>query len=414
VSPLTGVVTRLERMDADLALNASYVASHNFSPWPDSVDELRAGLSGDSYGKGSTAEQAEASALMEAIERYSGVFQGDEIRVTRQFTDFPPGQAIVPNDVMLFSDAQYRHDQAAMAAEEDASPPPAPFDPSALIEWSPAWSLRDGCFRYLPTSLLYYFHNGAGADQTSADSNGCAAGNTLEEAIVQGFLELVERDSYAIWWYNRVRRPELDLDQIDDSYIRDLRTQLKDAGRQLWVLDITSDLGIPSYVAISHWKEDSQEYLEFGSGAHFDPRIAALRAITELNQFFSIGLMTRRNAQGSGSHSPSPWRLDEHPYFLPGDNRAVPPATRADFGHLDHRTQVVACVELVKQEGLDFVVLDQTRPDIGVPVVRVIVPGMRHFYRRFAPGRLYDVPVKVGLRDSPIPESALNPYLPPT
>ena len=231
---------------------------------------------------------------------------------------------------------------------------------------------------------------------------------------MQGFLELVERDSYAIWWYNRVRRPELDLDQIDDSYIRDLRTQLKDAGRQLWVLDITSDLGIPSYVAISHWKEDSQEYLEFGSGAHFDPRIAALRAITELNQFFSIGLMTRRNAQGSGSHGPSPWRLDEHPYFLPGDNRAVPPATRADFGHLDHRTQVVACVELVKQEGLDFVVLDQTRPDIGVPVVRVIVPGMRHFYRRFAPGRLYDVPVKVGLRDNPIPESELNPYLPPT
>src|SRR3954462_9066060 len=67
--------------------------------------------------------------------------------------------------------------------------------------------------------------------------------------------------------------------------------------------------------------------------------------------------MTRRNAQGSGSHSPSPWRLDEHPYFLPGDNRAVPPATRADFGHLDHRTQVLACVELVKREGLDFLVL---------------------------------------------------------
>ena len=119
-------------------------------------------------------------------------------------------------------------------------------------------------------------------------------------------------------------------------------------------------------------------------------------------------------ASTPGSHGPSPWRLDEHPYFLPGDRRAVPPATRADFGHLDHRTQVAACVERVKQEGLDFLVLDQTRPDIGAPVVRVIVPGMRHFYRRFAPGRLYDVPVKVGLRDSPIPESELNSYLPPT
>ena len=55
----------------------------------------RAGLSGGgSFGKGSTAEQGEASALMEAIERYSGIFQGDEIRVTRRFTDFPPGDAI--------------------------------------------------------------------------------------------------------------------------------------------------------------------------------------------------------------------------------------------------------------------------------------------------------------------------------
>jgi len=47
-----------------------------------------------------------------------------------------------------------------------------------------------------------------------------------------------------------------------------------------------------------------------------------------------------------------------------------------------------------------------------VPVVRVIVPGLRHFYRRFGPGRLYDIPVKLGLRDRPIPESELTPFLP--
>ena len=91
---------------------------------------------------------------------------------------------------------------------------PAPFDPSAKIEWSPVWSLRDQRFKYLPTSLLYFFYGGPAAFQ--ADSNGCAAGNTLEEAIVQGFLELVERDAYAIWWYNRLQRAEVDLSQFDD------------------------------------------------------------------------------------------------------------------------------------------------------------------------------------------------------
>ena len=108
VSPLTGVVSRLERIEADLPLNTNYFATHNFAARPETVGELKAGLSGGSFGKGSTADQGEASALMEAIERYSGSFQGDEIRVTRRFTDFPAGDAILPNDVRLFSDAQYR------------------------------------------------------------------------------------------------------------------------------------------------------------------------------------------------------------------------------------------------------------------------------------------------------------------
>jgi ribosomal protein S12 methylthiotransferase accessory factor len=78
------------------------------------------------------------------------------------------------------------------------------------------------------------------------------------------------------------------------------------------------------------------------------------------------------------------------------------------------RAQVDACVEIAGRAGLDFLVLNQTRPDVEVPVVRVIVPGLRHFYRRFAPGRLYDVPVKLGLRDRPSLESELTPFLPHT
>ena len=101
----------------------------------------------------------------------------------------------------------------------------------------------------------------------------------------------MERDAYAIWWYNRLQRPEVDLGQFDDSYVRDLQTQLAETGRRLWVLDVTSDLGIPSFVAIAHWMQNGQENIEFGSGAHFDTRIALLRALTELNQFLSIGLM---------------------------------------------------------------------------------------------------------------------------
>ncbi|MGA7232445.1 MAG: TOMM precursor leader peptide-binding protein [Xanthobacteraceae bacterium] len=414
VSPLTGVVSRLEPIDADLPLNTNYFAMHNFSAPAETVDQLREGLSGGSFGKGSTAEQGEASALMEAIERYCGIFQGDEIRVARRFADFPAGEAIPPNDVLLFSDKQYRGElQSTMG--QDVTPTPPPFDPSAKIEWSPVWSLRDERFKYLPTSLLYFFHaGGSAAGYIHADSNGCAAGNTIEEAIVQGFLELVERDSYAIWWYNRLERPELDLGQFDDPYVRDLKNQLADTGRRLWVLDITSDLGVPSFVALSHAKQDGHDFVEYGSGSHFNARVALLRALTEVNQFLSIGLMGARNAAPSSHEGITPFYLRDHPYLTPNGHAPVGPGRDSNFGRLDKREQVMACVNLVKRQGLDFLVLDQTRPDIEVPVVRVIVPGLRHFYRRFAPGRLYDVPIKLGLRDRPLSENELNPLHPQT
>jgi oxazoline/thiazoline synthase len=412
VSPLTGVVSRLERIRADLPLNTNYYATHNFSGPAETVHQLRAGLSGGSFGKGSTAEQGEASALMEAIERYSGIFQGDEIRAKRRFTDFSSGEAIPPNEVLQFSDAQLRQSQAPTPAPDERGAMPALFDRSARIEWSPVWSLQDARFKYLPTSLLYFFYRGAAA--FTADSNGCAAGNTLEEAIVQGFLELVERDAYAIWWYNRLQRQELDLGRFDDSYVRDLQEQLAQAGRRLWVLDVTSDLGIPTYVAITHWMQDGRENIEFGSGAHFDARIALLRALTELNQFLSLGLMGGGTGEKSSLDGVAPLRLEDHPYLTPSGDPMVQPEFGLKFGHLDTREQVTACVSLAKQAGLDFLVLDQTRPDIETPVVRVIVPGLRHFYRRFAPGRLYDVPVKLGLRERPLKESELNPVHPHT
>jgi ribosomal protein S12 methylthiotransferase accessory factor len=411
VSPLTGVISRLERIDANLPMNTNYYARHNFSAPAKTVDELRAGLSGGSFGKGSTAEQGEASALMEAIERYSGIFQGDEIRVKRRFTDFLLGDAVLPNDILLFSNAQLS-DPASATDPYEVPSTLTLFDRSANIEWSPVWSLRDERFKYVPTSLLYFFYRGSG--QIDADSNGCAAGNTIEEAIVQAFLELVERDAYAIWWYNRSQRSAVDLGQMDDPYVSGLKARLAETGRRLWVLDVTTDLGIPSFVTILHWIQDGKENIEFGSGAHFDSRIALLRALTELNQFLSIGLMRGGTGEKSSLDGSTPLRLQDHPFLMPSEGPVVQPALGAKFGSLDAREQVAACVRLVEREGLDFLVLDQTRPDVDVPVVRVIVPGLRHFYRRFAPGRLYNVPVKLGLRDRPLSEDELNPAHPHT
>jgi ribosomal protein S12 methylthiotransferase accessory factor len=330
--------------------------------------------------------------------------------MTRRFVDFEPGEALLPNDVQLYSDKQFanRH----IPQPEDNQAVNDPVDPNESIEWSPTWSLRDKRFVHLPTGLLYFFHGG-GPIHFHTDTNGCAAGNTREEAIVQGFLELVERDAYAIWWYNRVQRAELDLDHFDDSYVRDIRKQFADFGRKIWVLDVTSDLGIPTYVAVMHWMQDGHENIEFGSGAHFDRRIALLRAMTELSQFLSIGMMGGGSGEKPTLDGVTPLKLESYPFLHPATNPIIPPAKGIPL-HDNTRDQVNACVEVAKRAGYDFLVLDHTRSDVGVPVVRVMVPGLRHFYRRFGPGRLYDVPVKMGLLERPLKEEELTQFMPHT
>jgi ribosomal protein S12 methylthiotransferase accessory factor len=98
------------------------------------------------------------------------------------------------------------------------------------------------------------------------------------------------------------------------------------------------------------------------------------------------------------------------PYLVPDD--AVPARAAASYPRSwsdDVADDVRACQALVERRGLELLVLDQTRPEVGLPVVKVFVPGLRHFWARFAPGRLYDVPVRLGWLARPLAEEELNP-----
>lgn len=147
--------------------------------------------------------------------------------------------------------------------------------------------LTAGTQRLLPTATLYFDTSSGGTrDGLWADSNGNAAGSSPEDALVQGFLELVERDAVALWWYNRLRLPGVDLDAFDEPWLSGLRDALGRAGRQVWALDLTSDLGIPVMAAVSRGAGDTDTAAPvlYGFGAHPDPRLALRRALTEMVQ----------------------------------------------------------------------------------------------------------------------------------
>jgi ribosomal protein S12 methylthiotransferase accessory factor len=423
VSSITGAVTGLGRTSADEDHYMHvYVAGHNLAGKSDSLYFLRRGLRANSGGKGMTDVQAKASALCEALERYSGNFRGDEIRKRASYRQLGTS-AIHPNTCMLFSEKQYQRSKEWNTGNSFYLRIPDPLDEAAEIEWTPVWSLSEQEFKYLPTDYCYYgYPVQPGAFYCLADSNGNAAGNTLEEAILQGFFELVERDSVCLWWYNRVQRPAVDLDSFDEPYIQKLRKHYVDLKRDLWVLDLTSDLQIPVFAALSRREDKAQEEIMFGFGAHFDPRIGVLRALTELNQFlvattFSPYDSSEYDPYESGEdvdpvlqHWSKTATLANQPYLVPDNTTPLLGRSNYDLRwSMDVREDVLRCQEIVEQQGMEVLVLDQTRPDIGLPVAKVFVPGLRHFWERLAPGRLYDVPVKLGWLKEPLAEDELNP-----
>jgi ribosomal protein S12 methylthiotransferase accessory factor YcaO len=141
-----------------------------------------------------------------------------------------------------------------------------------------------------------------------------------------------------------------------------------------------------------------------GFGCHLDARLGVQRALTEVNQIFDPG--------GGG---PAPWdqaQIEDTSFLYPDE--ALPPRAESDFAQAwsdDLRDDIMICVERAARSGLETIVLDQTRPDTGLHVVKVVTPGLRHFRPQLAPGRLYDVPVALGWRARPAAEAELNPAL---
>lgn len=400
LSPITGVVASLGPVpQRDHPLRPVYAGTYFVIPpndRPSFGDFVRPSL-----GKGRTPAQARASAICEAIERWSALFQGDEAMV-RARADQLGDAAIDPTALQNFSDAQYRQRTTLNAGVTDPRRlVPEPFDRSLTIDWVPAWSLTHEQCRYLPAAYCYLNLPSGHQDQCcSLDPNGHAAGNCLEEAILQACFELAERDAVGIWWYNRLRRPAVDLASFDEPYFDALSSHYASMGYRLWVLDVTTDLGIPAMVALAHSSGTNRLYCGFG--CHFDPRLGVQRALTEVNQMFD-----------PSHEAPLPCgdvTSDGYAFLLPSDT--APLVHRNDFEVVDRdnlRDDIQSFVERAGAAGLETIVLDQTRPDTGLSVVKAVVPGLRHIWPRLGPGRLYDVPLRLGWLQAPHLESELNP-----
>ncbi|GAA1739597.1 TOMM precursor leader peptide-binding protein [Luedemannella helvata] len=410
--PITGITDPIRRDPRCPDFLHSCLSGANRAVVGRGLAAARAGLRQQSGGKGSTEIEARVGALCEAVERWSGSRFGDEPVIRASLRELGD-RAVHPDACQLFDPRQFRDRDRWNAANGAFQHVPEPFDETEAIDWTPVWSLTRQCSRLMPTDLLYFTPDSHPA--LRATSNGNAAGASREDAIMQGLLELVERDAVALWWYNRTRQPAVDLASFADPWIDALPARYAEVHRELWLLDLTADLGVPVMAAISRRTDKPAEDLMLGFGAHPDPTVAARRALTELGQLLPAVVRVDGAGNGYGAQDPHImrwWRsatVANQPYLRPG---AMASRRRADYRYddcPDLREDVERLVARAAAEDLEVFVLDQTRPDVGLPVVKVIVPGLRHFWARFAPGRLFDVPVRAGRLAAPTSYPDLNP-----
>lgn len=352
------------------------------------------GTSGGDVFSGAGFRPADAirSCLGEFAEFQSWLFRPGD--ATRRGVD--AARSIDPWSVLGFSEQQRMQDY-------DDIPSSATF--AGEIDWSAAVCLNDGLPAWIPSQLCH----GRYAERTPAprsmwrnDSNGCAAGATAEDARLAALLELIERDATGIWWYGRCRRPGIDPATLSRPALQAAIDARRQRGQSVHLLDLTHDLQVPVVAAILIQDEQLRG---LGVGCKPSFEAAAASAYLELCQMeLAITLATQRASVADVSLLNWLERVNvkDHPYLTPAGISEAMKAPEPTFDELVRR---------LLSGGLRTYAVDLQREDIGIPAVRLFVPGLCHYKPRLGFPRLTEVPKMLGWREQSFRDLNATPLM---
>ena len=313
-----------------------------------------------SIGSGLTPAQSRVSAVMESVETWHG--------------ENPP-----PVDARSMSATDLRLDydvrELALAFR-------SPVSSETRLDWVSARGIFTGRQSFIPMGTLLLDaradpENRVRWDQLlfSASSNGMATGNTVAEAVVHGLYEIVERDC----WAESLRIPaeerrRIDPGSVDNPVAVATLAALRAADSEVWVHDVTNDIGIPTYTA-SVWSE-AVPMVFGGAGCHLDPGVAVGRALAEAAQSRLVGVSGARDDIGDSDYR-RPLQGNISRPVMPGGMDPVRSAAYAVTDLSSMIRTVAAAVAL--HTGVEPLVVDLTCAQVGVPAVKVYAPGL-HMY----------------------------------
>ncbi|CAM1369054.1 YcaO-like family protein [Tenacibaculum xiamenense] len=395
ISAETGIINRIEKIPSEINTQIQIFRTGHYKFFTNTDFQFNiADFVQTSLGKGVSVLQSKVSALSESIERYNALYQQDIPLYRKALSEIKALGYRTYNfhEIAPFSEQQYIEFESN---HQNSKLKQAVFRyNNEKIHWLPVWSLTKKEHVYFP--LVHCFSNIPFQDSRFGkwNSNGCAAGNVLEEAVLQGLFELIERDATAIWWYNKVTCPIFKLTSIDASALEKFKKSMKNYN--FWILDITNDLGIPTMVGIA--KDKTSGKFTLGFGCHLIPELAAQRALTELCQLIPI-----RNTQTA----PFDFNAIEDGAFLYGVNTNSKKEYSLEYKN-DLKTNIKTILTHFQKLDLEVLVLNYSRNSIPLSTVKVFVPGLCHIWPQLANNRLYKVPKTLGWLSQQKTEEELN------
>jgi len=369
---------------------------------------------------------AMAKAVGEAVERYcSAIFDRDELLLS---TYRELGRnAVHPDLFTVYSPQQ-------LAVEGFLW---QPFTEDSSAHWTEGTSLVTGETVLLPAAAVfipyfYHHHRERTAHVLQPISTGLACGASFAEAAMSGLCEVIERDAFTITWQARLSRPRIRPETLPPVG-RDLLRRFAEVGIRVELMDITTDVGVPTLLSIA--LSDAATSPAVAVAAATDPSreqalVKTLEELAHTRKYSKqvMDYMPPIAVDVAGGHPQVKDQKEHLRFYCPQESKAFAEfawaaeetrdfAAVADLSHPDPGEQMRRVVRQLSTAGLEPIVCDLTSPDIralGLRVVRAVVPGahplqMGHSNRALGNRRLYEVPRKLGLR-GPEPGEPDNPY----
>jgi thioglycine synthase len=322
-------------------------------------------------GKGSTDQRARISAIMESFERCLAERPGLNANIAGGIS----APALVESYLNARENFSVLDPHALLLSQ--------PCNPTSLIEWVGTHDLLSGEDVFVSANAVYHPYDAPGQCQKLflSNTNGLASGNVLEEAILHGMLEVIERDAISTAQFTRDLGKEIVLTE-EDGYLYGLTRKFKDAGIDLKVWLVPTDTGMPTVIAATDdVKLKDPALLVMGAGSHLKPEIAVARAITEAAQSRVVQIQgAREDTDREGFiRSVGHDRMKRLNWFWFEEGEKISLSEVHDLSRKSPAENIDVILEKLKGLAERVLVVDLSREEIAVPVVRVIIPGFELF-----------------------------------